>query len=107
MLSLILMALCFSYDFADRHVIELNLNLVNNDSLEKILQAKVFMNEDDQLRAAHLILGYKPISSSFQVPKCVIKARDPYLQRISVVVPGFSFSRAFLFQKAPSALNQF
>ena len=83
------MALCFSYDFADSHVAELNLNLVNNDSLEKILQAKVFVNEDDQLRAAHLILGYKPISSSFQVPKCVIKARDPYLQRISVVVPGF------------------
>ena len=51
------MALCFSYDFADRHVAELNLNLVNNDSLEKILQAKVFVNEDDQLRAAHLILG--------------------------------------------------
>ena len=49
MLSLILMALCFSYDFADSHVAELNLNLVNNDSLEKILQAKVFVNEDDQL----------------------------------------------------------
>ena len=47
------------------------------------------MNEDGQLQAAHLILGYKPISSSFQVPKCIIKARDPYLQRISVVVPGF------------------
>ena len=76
------MALCFSYDFANRHVAELNLNLVNNDSLEKILQAKVFVNEDDQLRAAHLILGYEPISSSFQVPKCVMKARDPYLQRI-------------------------
>ena len=89
MLSLILTALYFSYDFADRHVAELNLNLVNNDSLEKILQAEVFVNKDGQLRAAYLILGYKPISSSFQVPKCVIKARDPCLQRISVVVPGF------------------
>ena len=74
MLSLILTALCFSYDFVDRHATELNLNLVKKDSLEKILKAK-----DSQVRAAHLILGYKPISSSFQVPKCVIKARDPYL----------------------------
>ena len=38
---------------------------------------------------AHLILEYTPISSSFQAPKCVIKARDPRLHRISVAVPGF------------------
>ena len=51
------------------------------------------MNTDDQLRATHLILGYKPISSSFQVPKCVIKAKDPRLHRISVVVPSFLLSK--------------
>ena len=44
---------------------------------------------DGQLRATHLILGYTPISKSFQAPKCVIKARDPQLQRISVVAPSF------------------
>ena len=48
------------------------------------------MNEDDnQLRAAHLILGYTPISRVFQEPKCVIKAHDPCLQRICVAVEGF------------------
>ena len=47
------------------------------------------MNKDDQLRAAHLILGYMPILSSFQAPKCVIKAKDPRLHRISIVVSGF------------------
>ena len=48
------------------------------------------MNEDDnQLRAAHLILGYMPISRIFQEPKCVIKAHDPRLQRICVAVEGF------------------
>ena len=47
------------------------------------------MNSNGQLRAAHLILGYTPISSSFQAPKCVIRARDPCLHRISVVAPGF------------------
>ena len=46
MSSLILMAICFSYDFADRHAAEPNLNLVKKDSLDKILQAEVFMNED-------------------------------------------------------------
>ena len=48
------------------------------------------MNEDDnQLRAAHLILGYTPISRAFQAPKCVIKARDPCLHRISVAIEVF------------------
>ena len=89
MIRVALTALCFSHDFADRHAAKPNLNLVNKDSLNKILQAEVFVNEDGQLRAAHLILGYKPISSSFQAPKCIIKARDPRLQRISVAIPGF------------------
>ena len=47
------------------------------------------MHDNGQLRAVHLILGYKPISSDFQAPKCVIKAKDPRLHRISIVVPGF------------------
>ena len=38
---------------------------------------------------AHLILGYTPISSSFQVPKCVIKDKDPRLHRISVATLSF------------------
>ena len=63
--------------------------MANKDSLDKILRAKVFVNTDGQLRAAHLILGYKLISSSFQAPKCFIKANDPYLHRISVAVLGF------------------
>ena len=64
--------------------------MVNKESLDNILKAKVFVNEDDnQLRAAHLILGHTPISSAFQAPKCVIKARDPRLHRISVAVEGF------------------
>ena len=48
------------------------------------------MNEaDDQLRAAHLILGYTPISRAFQAPKCVIKAKDPRFYRISVAYEEF------------------
>jgi len=44
---------------------------------------------DGQLRAAHLILGYTPLSFGFQAPKCVIRARDPRLRRISVAYEGF------------------
>ena len=66
-----------------------NFNLVNQPSLDKILKGEVFAHTNNQLRAAHLILDYTPIFKSFQVPKCVIKARDPRLHWISVVTPGF------------------
>ena len=57
--------------------------------MDKILKAEVFIHFDGQLRGAHLILDYTPISKSFQVLKCVIKAKDPRLHRISAVAPGF------------------
>ena len=58
--------------------------------MDKILQAEVYINESDgQLRAAHLILRYNPISRAFQTPSCVIRARDPRLHRISVAYEGF------------------
>ena len=48
------------------------------------------MNETNgQLRAAHLILGYTPLSLAFQAPKYVIKAHNPRLHRISVAYQGF------------------
>ena len=50
----------------------------------------MYVNESDgQLRAAHLILGYTPISRAFQAPRCVIRARDPRLHKISVAYKGF------------------
>ena len=58
--------------------------------MDNILKAEVFVNEDDnQLRVAHLILGYTLISRAFQAPKCVIKAHDLCLCRICVAVEGF------------------
>ena len=50
----------------------------------------MYVNEpDSQLRATHLILGYKPISHAFQALRCVIRAKDPQLHRISVAYEGF------------------
>ena len=48
------------------------------------------MNEaDGKLRAAHLILGYTPLSFAFQAPKYVIRAGNPRLCHISVAYQGF------------------
>ena len=50
----------------------------------------MYVNESDgQLRAAHLILGYTPISHAFQASRCVIRAKDPRFHRISVAYEGF------------------
>ena len=57
--------------------------------MDKILKAKVFVHSDGQLRATHLILGYIQISKSFQVHKCVIKAKDPRLHQISIAAASF------------------
>ena len=59
--------------------------------MEAILKAKVFVNEvNNQVRAAHKILGYDPIQKSFSAPKYVIRAKDPRLHKITVVEHGFS-----------------
>ena len=66
------------------------MRLVNKASLDRVLRAEIYINPSDgQLRAAHLILGYNPISRAFQAPSCVIKAKDPRLRRISVAYEGF------------------
>ena len=79
-----------SNGFVDKRATKPNLSLVNKASLNRILQAEVYVNEfDGQLWAAHLILGYTPLSLAFQAPKCVIKAHDPRLHRISVSYQGF------------------
>lgn len=44
---------------------------------------------DGQLRATHVILRNKLISSSFQSPKNIIKVKDPQLKQINIAVPGF------------------
>ena len=50
----------------------------------------MYVNKSDgQLRAAHLILGYMPISRAFQASRCVIRAKDPQLHRICVAYEGF------------------
>ena len=47
------------------------------------------MNDDGQLRAAHLILDYEPLSRSFQDVGNAIKANDYHLADIDVSRPHF------------------
>ena len=70
---------CFN-DFTDRRSTIPQLDLVNKESLDK---------------AAHVILGYRPISLAFQAPKYAIKANDPRLPRIVWPSKDSSFLRAF------------
>ena len=79
----------FFNGFIDKYAAIPNLNLVNQLESDKILKAKVFVHKDGQLKVVHLILAYEPLSSSFQAPKCVIRARDPRLHQINIVVLGF------------------
>ena len=66
--------------FADPHAFERHFHLVNWGDVETILKAAIFINKaDNQVRAAHKILGYDPIQKSFLAPKHVIRANDPRL----------------------------
>ena len=76
-------------DLADKYFIVPNFNFINEPDLMRIFQSEIFVNTDGQLQAAHIILGYKAISTSFQAPKYVIKAKDPRLYQINIAVLGF------------------
>ena len=64
-------------------------SLVNFDKLNNILRFEIFLHRDGQLWAAHVILGFKPISTRFQVLKHVIKAKDSRLARVDMPIEGF------------------
>ena len=78
---------------ADSHAFHRHFHLINRVDLETILKATIFVtDEDGQVRVAHKILGYDPIQKSFTAPKHVIRAKDPRLQKITVVKHGFLIS---------------
>ena len=66
-----------------------NLNFVNVLDLNRVLRFEVFVSEDRQLRAVHLILDFKPPSNKFQDMGNAIRMGDPQLARIDVLVPKF------------------
>ena len=64
--------------FADPNAFHRHFHLVNRVDLETVLQAAVFVNEEDgKVKAAHKILGYTSVQKSFADPKHVISANRP------------------------------
>ena len=51
--------------FANKEHVSPKLSLVNVPGLNYLLRSEIFINEDRQLRAAYLILDYKPLSRIF------------------------------------------
>ena len=54
-----------------------------------MLRSQIFINDDGQLRAAHLILDYEPLSRTFLDIDNSIRANDYRLAHIDVSRPGF------------------
>ena len=61
-------------DIADPRATTPSLRLVNKASLDRVLQAEIYVN---------------PILRAFQAPSCVIRAKDPRFRKISVAYEGF------------------
>ena len=80
---------CSSAIFADKRQVVPMLSLTNVASLNYLLRFEIFVSEDRQLRAIHLILDFEPISEIYQEIGHAIKEGDPRLARIDVSIPNF------------------
>ena len=65
------------------------LSLINVPALNYLLRSEIFVNDDGQLRAVHLILDFEPISRSFLDVGNSIRAGDHCLARIDMSRPSF------------------
>ena len=81
--------ICFSTTFADKRHVALSLSYTNVVALNYLLRSEIFVSEDRQLRAVHLILDFQPISEIYQDVSNAIRAGDPRLARIDVSRPNF------------------
>ena len=75
--------------FIDKRHIALKLNHTNDAALNYLLRSEIFVSEDRQLRAIHLILDFEPISEIYQDIGNSIGAGDPQMAQIDVSWPSF------------------
>ena len=73
----------------DGRVVTPRLSHTNVAALNYLLQSEIFVSEDRQLQAVHLILDFEPISRVFQEIGHAIRAGDPRINRIDVFKPDF------------------
>ena len=55
----------FFFFLADKRHVVPSLNLVNIADLNRVLRSEVFVSEDRQLRAVHLILNFELLLNNF------------------------------------------
>ena len=84
-----LILFCFSDMLADKNQVVPRLSFTNVPALNFLLRSEIFVSEDKQLRAVHLILEFEPISKIFQEIGHTIRAGDPQLARIDVSKSDF------------------
>ena len=73
----------------DKEQVAPRLSLINIPALNYLLRSQIFVNDDGQLQAAHLVLDYDPLSRSFQDVDNAIRANDYRLAHIDVSRPHF------------------
>ena len=88
--------------FADKRYVAPNLNFVKVPDFNRVLRSEVFVSENRQLRAVHLILNFTPLSDKFQDVGNAIRVGDPQLAQIEVSVPGFLAQEGTVQVKLPS-----
>ena len=79
--------------FANKAHVAPRLSLVNIATLNKVLQSEIFVSEDGQQRAIHLVLDFKPLLNAFQDVGQAIRVGDPRIHRIDVSRPSFLAQR--------------
>ena len=84
-----LTTLCFSAIFADKRHVAPRLSHTNVATLNYLLRSKIFVSEDKQLRADHLIFNFEPILEIYKEICHAIKASDLWLARIDMLVLNF------------------
>ena len=89
MVFVFLTTILFSNIFADKDHVSPKLSFVNVPRLNYLLRLEIFVSEDRQLRATHLILDYEPLSRIFQDVGQAIKASSSRLAHINVSKSGF------------------
>ena len=65
------------------------ISLINVPALNYLLRSQIFVNDNGQFRATHLILDYEPILRTFLDVGNSIRANDYRLARINMSRPSF------------------
>lgn len=74
----------FSAISIDRRLVAPWLNHTNVAAFNYLLRLEIFVSENRQLWAVHLILDFDPISKIFQEVGHAIRSGDPWINRINV-----------------------